>query len=367
VLSSSLDATLRLWDAATGALLRTFDAHTDDVTRVAFSPDGTRVLSGSASDDTIRLWDVATGTLLRTFEHKSVASVAFGLAPGEWTDDTSMALALADTLIIKGGLDEHDLMLRFCAWQEMGEYSHSGHCIDIGNTVRAARSRFRRTGNPITGSIDPLSAGNGSLMRLSPIAIRYADDADARANAACCQSRTTHGAAEAVAACEAYADLLAEAICIGDRDRVLQPRTGAWPDKVARAMSMETVGWDRAHVRGSGYVIHSLESSLRAVGNARDYGEAVLLAANLGEDADTPPPSRGSSQVPSGVRRPFRSLGSPSSPGVTAWSAWPTGSLPTVSRGDDRCEVEPSRASKNELSYVGLAQRSSDACRPCSS
>ena len=58
--------TLKLWDAATGQLLRTFEGHTGWVTSVAFSPDGTRVLSGSA-DNTLKLWDAATGQLLRTF------------------------------------------------------------------------------------------------------------------------------------------------------------------------------------------------------------------------------------------------------------------------------------------------------------
>ena len=71
------------------------------------------------------------------------------------------------------------------------------------------------------------------------------------------------------------------------KEEVLSPRTGNWPSKVARAMHMETVNWDRSRVRGSGYVIHSLEAALWAVGNAEDYRQAVLLAANLGEDADT--------------------------------------------------------------------------------
>ena len=62
--------TLKLWDAATGALLRTFEGHAEWVTSVAFSPDGTRVLSGS-EDKTLKLWDAATGTLLRTFEGHS--------------------------------------------------------------------------------------------------------------------------------------------------------------------------------------------------------------------------------------------------------------------------------------------------------
>ena len=211
----------------------------------------------------------------------------FGLRPGEWTDDTSMALALGTSLAERGGLDERDLMERFCAWSEKGEYSHNGRCFDIGITVRGALDRFRRTGDPVAGSTDPQTAGNGSLMRLSPVPILYAFDSETRVDVARRQGACTHGAEEAVAACAAYADLVAEAIQGWSRESIFTPRNGWHPEKVARAMRMETVGWDRKQVRGTGYVIHSLEAALWAVGNARDVREAVLLAANLGEDADT--------------------------------------------------------------------------------
>lgn len=211
----------------------------------------------------------------------------FGLQAGEWTDDTSMALALAASLIEKRGLDERDLMERFCAWAERGEYSHNGRCFDIGNTVNGALRRFRRSGEPVAGSSDPQSAGNGSLMRLAPVAILYAFDDKARIDAARRQSRVTHAADEAIEACAAYADLVAEAIQGWSKAQVFTPRNGWAPEMVARAMRMEPVGWARKQVRGSGYVIHSLEAALWAVGNAQDFREAVLLAANLGEDADT--------------------------------------------------------------------------------
>jgi ADP-ribosyl-[dinitrogen reductase] hydrolase len=211
----------------------------------------------------------------------------FRLKPGEWTDDTSMALALGHSLLERGKLDERDLMERFCAWAEEGEYSHNGRCFDIGNTVRGALTRFRRTGNPVAGSTDPQSAGNGSLMRLAPVSILYAFDTEGRADVARRQSATTHGAAEAVAACAAYADLVAEAVNGRSKAEVLTPREGWSPESVARAVRMETIGWDRREVRGSGYVIHSLEAALWAVGNSSGYRDAVLLAANLGEDADT--------------------------------------------------------------------------------
>ena len=211
----------------------------------------------------------------------------FNLKPGGWTDDTSMALALATSLTEKGGLEERDLMERFCAWAEKGEYSHNGKCFDIGITVSGALDRYRRSGNPVAGSIDPQSAGNGSLMRLAPVPILYAFDPDQRFEVARRQSAVTHGAEEAVEACAAYADLVAEAIQGWSKAQLFTPRNGWRTERVACAMRMETVGWHRSKVRGSGYVIHSLEAALWAVGNATGFREAVLSAANLGEDADT--------------------------------------------------------------------------------
>ena len=70
VLSGSWDKTLKLWDAATGQLIRTFEGHSGWVHSVAFSPDGTRLLSGSW-DKTLKLWDAASGQLIRTFEGHS--------------------------------------------------------------------------------------------------------------------------------------------------------------------------------------------------------------------------------------------------------------------------------------------------------
>lgn len=211
----------------------------------------------------------------------------FRLKAGEWTDDTSMAFALGESLLSHDPFDEKDLMQRFCAWADKGEYSHSGTCFDIGITVSGALARFRKTGNPVAGSTDPQSAGNGSLMRLAPVPIRFAFDPEKLKEVARRQSCTTHGADEAVEACAAYAGLIAEAIRGGRKDDVLSPRSWPGPERVAAAMRMETPGWSRERVRGSGYVIHSLEAALWAVGNAGDYREAVLLAANLGEDADT--------------------------------------------------------------------------------
>lgn len=211
----------------------------------------------------------------------------FRLAPGQWTDDTAMALALADSLIHYGKLDEADLMARFTAWYERGDYSCTGRCFDIGLTTRAALLRWCETGIPQAGSSDPRSAGNGSLMRLAPVALRYWRDPTALRDAAQRQSMTTHAAAEAVDACTAYGELLGEVIAGMPLHQALMPREGPWRGAIAPIMAGSWRGKPRGAIRSSGYVAHSLEAALWAVGQARDFSEAVLLAANLGEDADT--------------------------------------------------------------------------------
>ena len=211
----------------------------------------------------------------------------FGLPLGAWTDDTSMALALADSLAATGTLDARDLMDRFTRWWRNGEYSCTGTCFDIGVTTREALKRYRRTGDPIAGSTDPYSAGNGSLMRLSPVVVRFWNDRERLIDTAAEQSRTTHGAEEAVDACRAFAELLADAIAGSPRAALLAPRPFEGAPAVANIVAGSWRGCARDEIRSSGYVVHTLEAALWSVARTGNFRNAVLLAANLADDADT--------------------------------------------------------------------------------
>ena len=125
----------------------------------------------------------------------------FHLKPGQWTDDTSMALCLGTSLIARNGFDPVDQMDRYWDWYQNGYLSSTGNCFDIGNTVRNALERYKQTGDPFSGGNDPYSAGNGSLMRLAPIPLFYFPDLEKSIKFAGESSRTTHGALECLEAC----------------------------------------------------------------------------------------------------------------------------------------------------------------------
>jgi ADP-ribosyl-[dinitrogen reductase] hydrolase len=234
----------------------------------------------------------AVGTTLEfckrdTYPHLTdmVGGGPFNLAPGEWTDDTAMSLALAESLEGRDDLDERDLLDRFVDWWGNGTYSCTRTCFDIGITTREALVRWRATRNPCSGSTDPHTAGNGSLMRLAPVATRFWTDRDRLRSVAARQSITTHAAAEAVSACIAFAEVLADAIAGEAKTAVLRSRSETYAGAIGTIMGGAWRGKTRDAIRSSGYVAHSLEAALWCVERTADFRAAVLLAANLGEDA----------------------------------------------------------------------------------
>lgn len=212
----------------------------------------------------------------------------FGLRAGEWTDDTSMALCLATSLIECHGFDAEDQMNRYVNWWQHGYLSATGRCFDIGNTVAAALQRYLQTRNPVAGSTDPRSAGNGSLMRLAPAVLFGYPDAAAALDLARRSSTTTHGAPEAVESCELFAELIVNALNGGPKAAVLQSRLAAPTTPAVRALAAgDYLRKTEGQIRGSGYCIESLEAALWCFANTGSFEAAVLRAANLGDDADT--------------------------------------------------------------------------------
>lgn len=220
----------------------------------------------------------------------------FGLKPGEWTDDTSMALCLAESLVEMNGFDPIDQLERYVRWYRHGLYSVKGHCFDIGITTAGALRRFEATGRPDCGSADPGAAGNGSLMRLAPAPLAFAADPAAAVRYAGESSTTTHGARECVDACRYFGGLLVGAVQGRSKAELLAsgfaPLPGMWDGaplapKVAAVAAGSYVGKPAAAVRGSGYVVHTLEAALWAFAGTDTFRAGALAVVNLGEDADS--------------------------------------------------------------------------------
>ena len=223
-----------------------------------------------------------------------------GLNAGEWTDDTSMALALADS-IATGTWDLNDQAARYVQWWRTGKYSVNGRCFDIGIATRSALANFAATKNALaSGDCSERASGNGSIMRLAPVPIRfshfYPDRLDELTRLAEESSLPTHASEQCLSACRYFATVLAALIRGEDRREVLsanwKPLQQLNHHKPLHPLIQEVAeGSFRRRqppeIVGSGWVVKSLEAALWAFDEANNFEEAVLRAVNLGDDTDT--------------------------------------------------------------------------------
>jgi len=243
----------------------------------------------------------ALGTTLEfrdrdTYEHITdmVGGGPFNLQPGEWTDDTSMALALAQTLIDHGEdgwdkLDKIELLKNFTRWYRKGEFSHRGHCFDIGTTTAQAITKFIKSQgtDDDPASDDPFSSGNGAIMRLAPVVVwAVAHPApsesglpehgirDYAMHLANEQSMTTHKSTE----CLRLARIMARNIVYAVNDN---------PKEILLTMSGVPMPASRDEVKSTGYVTDTWQAANWCIANTDNFRDALLLAVNLGDDADT--------------------------------------------------------------------------------
>ena len=245
----------------------------------------------------------AVGTTLEfrtpgTFEPITdmVGKGPFDLRKGEWTDDTSMALCLAQSLIDKNGFDPNDQMEAYIRWWRQGYMSHTGTCFDIGMTVQDALSRYENSHEPFSGSDDPLSAGNGSIMRLAPVPLFFSKHPKLALKYSAESSLTTHGAVEAVDACRYMGSLIVGAVTgVGKKELLSEGYSVVgdnWKNQPLAPAINEIAQGSFKHrnppeIKGTGYVVKSLEAALWAFYNSNNFREGCLLAVNLGDDADT--------------------------------------------------------------------------------
>lgn len=230
---------------------------------------------------------------VRTPIDDMVGGGPFDLEAGQWTDDTSMALCLAESLITQRAFDAHHQLQLYVRWWRHGYHSVKSYCFDIGMTTAQALRHFEETGATTANTTAPNMAGNGSLMRLVPVVMAFAGrHADLLAHAGA-SSATTHATRVAIEACQGYAHILGSALLGADRDEVFGQSNAVMTFIPVIHPELEAVfagsyqELQPPAIQGSGYAVKSLEAAMWAVWNTTDYRSAMLAAANLGRDADT--------------------------------------------------------------------------------
>ena len=212
----------------------------------------------------------------------------FDLPAGAWTDDTAMALCLAQSLISMDGFDAEDLLQRFSRWLEHGENTSTGVSVGVGQNTLRTLGGFRRNGTLTAERFGSKNEGNGSLMRLAPVACYYHKDLHKVREMASAQSRTTHASDIADECCQYLAGLMAHVIggqSYQSARNELQESEWGYPLMAIIENNHKAAA--ESEVKSSGYVVDTLNAAIWAVENSQSFEGAVLKAVNLGDDADT--------------------------------------------------------------------------------
>lgn len=211
----------------------------------------------------------------------------FGLPVGCWTDDTIMAICLAESLLFDPSLDKHDLLDRFCKWYKEGYNSPTGRCFDIGMTTCNALEEYMSSGSVINNNYAS-SAGNGSIMRLAPVAIAHHGDPEVAAALSAVQSETTHASELATGCCELLSDILTTLYKSQDKQDIYKIKIQEyWDPEVKKILDTNLKIKPEKEIRSTGYSVHTLEASVWCFLTTENFEQAVLKATNLGDDTDT--------------------------------------------------------------------------------
>lgn len=212
-----------------------------------------------------------------------------GMLPGVWTDDTSMALCLLESLVEKGGVDLKDQMSRYSKWYRSGYMTPHGSCNDIGKACLTAVTQFERTGH--VGTSKSTQQGNGSLMRTVAVALYNpvkADFAKTAEVASKCSS-TTHGSKIASDACVYYTKLIILALNGATKDEIL-----SLDQTKGLSLSQEVLDTIKTYgsaplesLSGRGHVLETLKLALRAFKDTKNFTDGAIMAVNRGKDSDT--------------------------------------------------------------------------------
>lgn len=220
----------------------------------------------------------------------------FNLSAGQWTDDTSLALCLAESLIKTKIFDPLDQMQRYLKWYKEGHLSSTGKCFGIGSNTLQSLQQFEKTGKLSDISTNSNATTNGSLMRLAPVPLAFLSDPAGAIERSKDSSKTTHGAQDAVDSCGYMGALIVGALNGVPKAELLSdhysPVKGYWKEYPLSTSVNEVAAGsfkikEPPQIKGAQYVVRSLEAALWAFYKTDSYQEGCLLAVNLGADADT--------------------------------------------------------------------------------
>lgn len=231
-----------------------------------------------------------------TFEPiKDIVGVGIlGLEPGKWTDDTSMALCLAESLIEKKGFEPIDQLERYLKWYREGYHSSTGFCFGMGRTTYLALRKFEHTRDAYCGTEDILFSGNGSIMRLTPVPMYFSNNFQKAIEMSGESSKTTHASPLCIDACYLLGSIIVGLLNGFTKEQVLSENylKNYWSqnplNEEIEKIRMGTYKKNNPpYIMGTGYAVKCLEAALWAFHKTTTFEEGCLSAANLGHDADT--------------------------------------------------------------------------------
>lgn len=232
----------------------------------------------------------------------------FNLPAGSWTDDSSLTLALLESIRRTGGIDERDIMDNFVRWLDDGEFTPYGYAYDVGGITRMALHRYKQGVEPTEcGGRDAGDNGNGSLMRIMPAVLYCIDEGLPDAEAIDIIHRVgsmTHGHIRSNIACGLYT-FMAKAILSGEGGLAARMQAGIdagfrfYGALTAEGVQQELKCYgdlrelapfgalEAEDIQSGGYVVETLEAAVWSLLNTDSFEAALLKAVNLGDDTDT--------------------------------------------------------------------------------
>lgn len=212
-----------------------------------------------------------------------------GVPPGTWSDDGALLLALLDSLTTTTPFSVDDFAQRMLAWRRGGKYTPDGKVFDIGIQTSLALRRIE-AGVPASqsGSAGELDNGNGSLMRVLPVAFMATSDAEA-VRLSRVQGLPTHGHLWSQLACALYVLVARRLLDCIPFDRAYASACGDLPAYLTphEAVVLGKLFAERKPGHGSGFVLDTLWSAFDCIASTDSYEDAVRSAIALGHDTDT--------------------------------------------------------------------------------